>query len=83
MKVLAVYDEKVKAYIEPWYARTTAAAIRSFESAVNDPKTQLSQHPSDFTLFEIGEWDDDKGEIQMYEAKKSLGLAQEFKHQEI
>ena len=39
----------------------------------------MSRYPDDFTLFEIGEWDDDKGSVTMFETKKSLGLAIEYK----
>lgn len=79
MKVLAVYDSKAEAFHQPFFQRTTGEALRTFEKWANDPQTPINEHPEDFTLFEIADWDDDKGEIQPYEAKKSLGLAMEYK----
>lgn len=81
MKVLTVYDSKAEAYLPPFYMRTTAEAIRAFEATCNDTESNMSRYPEDYTLFEIGDWDDDKGNITMYETKKSLGLAIEYKKQ--
>lgn len=78
MKVLTVYDSKAEAYLPPFYMRTTAEAIRAYEATCNDPESNMSRYPGDYTLFEIGEWDDEKGHILMYEAKTNLGLAAEF-----
>ena len=38
----------------------------------------MGTHPSDYTLFEIGEFDTDSGRIKEYEAKKSLGVALDY-----
>lgn len=81
MKVLTVYDSKAEAFLPPFYMRTTAEALRAFESTCNDPESNMSRYPEDYTLFEIGEWDDNKGQVSMYEAHKSLGLAIEYKKQ--
>lgn len=79
MKVLTVYDSKAAAYLPPFYMRTTAEAVRAYEATSNDPESNMCKYPEDYTLFEIGTWDDNNGEIEMYEVKKSLGLAIEYK----
>lgn len=81
MKVLTVYDSKAEIYMPPFYQRTTAEGLRAFEQVSNDPESNINRYPEDFTLFEIGEWDDDKGTIVMYEAKKALGVAVEYKRE--
>lgn len=68
--------------MQPWYARTKGEALRSFEQAVNDPTTQLSKHPSDFTLFELGEFDEHMGIIIPNINKSVLGTAFEYKKPE-
>lgn len=79
MKVLTVYDSKAEAYLPPFYMRTTAEAVRAYEATSNDPESNMCRYPEDYTLFEIGEWEDNQGIITMYETKKSLGLAIEYK----
>lgn len=79
-KVLVVYDSKSECYGNPFYARATGEAIRSFADEVNreDGQSAVSAHPEDFTLFEIGEYDAELGEVVMYESKKSLGVGTQF-----
>ena len=57
-KVFAVYDNKVGAYLPPLFFRSKGEAIRAFSSAVGDGKHQFAQHPADYLLCELGEWDD-------------------------
>jgi len=77
-KVYAIYDSKTEAYLQPFQAITRGSAIRSFSEAISDPKTSLHRWPSDYTLFEIGLFDERRGEYEMHESKKNLGLATEF-----
>lgn len=80
-KVCVVYDCKVEAYGNPFITPATGAAIRSFADEVNrsDKTSEVASHPEDFTLFEIGTYDETKGIITMYEAKKSLGTGIDFR----
>lgn len=76
--IFSVYDEKAEIWSKPIYGRTTALAVRQFDDAVNDPTTELHKYAGDYTLFEIGEWDDTEGTVEMLEAKKNLGNAIQF-----
>lgn len=80
-KIFTIYDSKVEAYMNPIFCRSKGEAIRSLTDAVNDEKTQINKYPEDFTLFEIGEFDPVNGTITVLDAKKSLGLALEYKRQ--
>lgn len=77
-KVYTIYDSKAEAYLAPLLQKTRGEAIRTFSDLVNNPETMFAKHPSDFTLFEIGEWDELKGEVNMCHVKQSLGTAIEF-----
>lgn len=79
MKVYSVYDSKVGAFMAPFFARSKGEATRMWHTAVNDPQTQFCKFPSDFTLFEIGEYDELTGDLIAHKAKESVGLALEFK----
>lgn len=55
--VFSVYDVKSGAYGNPLVIISKAAAIRSFSDSVNDPQSDFSKHPEDYSLNYIGEWD--------------------------
>lgn len=58
--VCAVRDQAVKAFAHPMYFRSKDEARRSFGDGVNDPKnTTFGAHASDFSLWCLGEWDDE------------------------
>lgn len=77
-KIFAVYDVKVEAYLSPFMAPTLGSALRSFEEAVNDPGHAFSKHPEDFTLFELGEFDDCLGVYSNLNAPRPVGSALEY-----
>lgn len=76
-KMFAIYDSKAEAYLPPIFAQTTAVAIRMFSHAATDPDHNFNRFGADYTLFELGSYDDDRGCTQMHEAKKNLGTALE------
>lgn len=62
-KIITIQDTKAQAFLPPFYAKTTAEAIRTFGSSCSDPKSMFNQHPKDFILIEIGTFDDETGLI--------------------
>lgn len=78
--ICAVFDSKAKVYGNPFYSVNQATAIRAFSAASNDPDSELSRHPSDFTLFGLGWFDDETGVISMLEHQENHGLATQFVH---
>ena len=77
-KVFTVYDSKAEAYLPPMFLHTKGLAIRSFTAAVNNVGHDFNKYAADFTLMEIGEWDDNSGKIDMYPAMKNIGCGIEF-----
>lgn len=61
LKVFTVLDSQVGAYLPPFFCRSKGEALRSFADAVNEPKHQFSQHSLDYSLYEMGEYDDASG----------------------
>lgn len=82
-KLFCIYDSKVKSYLDPITLRNTGEALRAFDSIVNNPGSDFNKYPGDYTLFEIGEFDDETGSLFQYEAKINLGLAIDFKKSQI
>lgn len=81
LKIFAVYDSKAEAYARPFFDQATGAAVRSFAEIANDKNHPIGKHPGDYTLFEIGEYNDQNGEIKNNDANVALGAAIEFLHQ--
>jgi hypothetical protein len=79
LKVFSVYDSKVEAYLQPFYMRSKGEALRAFGEVVNSQDHLFSRHPADYTLFEIGEFDEGKGDFTMHTHKTPLGTALEHK----
>lgn len=79
-KIYTVYDSKLDAYMTPFFMQSKGAAIRAFSDTVNEPNSPFYKHPADFTLFEIGEYDDATAKITSAQALQSLGTALEFKN---
>lgn len=82
MKVFGIYDSKTEAYLPPFFVRTNGDAIRAVSSHVNDEKHNFCKYASDFTLFELGGWDDTTAKFDLLSTPHSLGLLHEFKRQE-
>lgn len=58
LKMFTVFDSKVGAYTNPILARSAGEAMRSFGAACCDVKHDFHRYAEDYTLFEIGEWDE-------------------------
>lgn len=82
-KIFTVFDSKAELYMQPFFMATTGQALRSFEDTCNDTSTVFSKHPADFTLFEIGTYDDLTGNIFMHDSKINLGNALEYVQKQI
>lgn len=64
MKLLvALYDRATEAYAPVMTVHTRAEAIRSFRNEVNNPQSPLNQHPTDYELYKLGEYDEQTGHI--------------------
>lgn len=71
--LFAVYDSKAETYNPPFTMRTPAEAMRAFTHAATDKETAMGQHPEDFSLFFLGYYDLSTAEVELLEAKTSLG----------
>jgi hypothetical protein len=78
-KLYVVYDVKSETYTSPTVNPARGQAIRSFGDAVNGGESVLSSHPEDFTLFEIGSFDPNTGEISLYDAKEAVANGLDLK----
>jgi hypothetical protein len=80
VKVFSIFDQAVGAYTQPFFMQNAQMAIRAFQANVNDPKSNMFKFPEQFTLFQIGEWQDSQGTLIPQEPK-SLGNGVKYKFQ--
>jgi len=78
-KIYSIYDTAVGAYLQPFCAQAKGHAVRLFSDSVNDESSMFFKHPDDYTLFELGSWDDDNAKYTLHDTPISIGLAIEFK----
>lgn len=63
LNIFSVYDSKAESYTPPYFQHKTAQAIRIFSDCCNDEGHTFGKHPADYTLFDLGIYDDDTGTI--------------------
>ncbi len=78
MKIFAVYDSKAETHLLPAFIKNSADALRGFADAANNPEHPFCKYPADYTLFELGTYDEDAATFVIHEAKLNLGLALEY-----
>lgn len=61
LNAYSIYDRKALQYHPPFYASTDGAAARSLSDLVQDQNTTVGRHPTDYVLYAVGTYDDQKG----------------------
>lgn len=60
--LLSIKDEKI-GFEQPWVARNIASAIRGFEGGCKNEESPMTKHPKDYSLWKIGEFNEETAEI--------------------
>lgn len=60
-RIFSVYDVAAGMYKHPIFLRAPGEAVRMFQDLVVAGDNDVGKHPEDYSLVEIGEWDDGKG----------------------
>jgi len=79
--ICTVKDRAADAYGRPMFVPSAGVAIRSFSDEINrnNADNQLYNHPDDFDLYELGEFDDNTGLFTLHEQPKLLSLGKQVK----
>lgn len=62
LPIFAIRDAKT-GFLSPTVDMNDPAAIRNFEHAVRNSGSLMNSHPQDYSLFRIGEFDNETGEV--------------------
>lgn len=82
LKVYAMYDSKVQSFGPLLCFRQTGEAIRWVIDMAKEPQSSIGRHPEDYTLMELGSYDDVKGVVESLSSPHNCGLASEFVNKE-
>lgn len=63
LNLYAVHDKAVAAFMQPFFCRSDAEALRSFSDACLNPEHQFNRHLSDYVLYRVGLFDDSNGGV--------------------
>jgi len=72
VKMYAVMDVKMGMYQQPFFQANNLTALRTFEDNIQEPNSRFAKHAEDYRLYEIGEFDDETGELRSVENKPVL-----------
>ena len=73
IRIYAIHDKAAEAFGSPLFFQTDAMAERAFTQAINDDANQYGKSPEDFTLFCIGDYDDESGQLIPAEINGKIG----------
>lgn len=76
--VFSVYDSKAEAFLQPFFSQSRGTGLRSFSDAAQDENHGFSRHAADYTLFELGEFDQISGRMDQWDAPINLGTALQY-----
>lgn len=77
-KIFSIFDSKAEAFITPFFSQSTGTAIREFSAAANDMEHQFFKYGGDYSLFELGSFDQGSAVFDILKAPINLGLAISF-----
>lgn len=83
MRIFTVYDSKAEGFLRPFFAPTAGVAKRSFEAAANAVDHDFFRFAADYTLFEIGYFDEDTGKLIPSDSFENHGNAMMYRRDEI
>lgn len=74
--VFSVFDNKAGAFLPPFMELNVDTAQRAIMMALEArPEDLMAKYPEDYTLFDLGVFDDNKGEYETYTPRSICNIA--------
>lgn len=73
--VVSIFDSAAQAFTQPGFVLATGLAVREFTDQANKSDSQVSKHPSDYSLFLLGQFDDASGSFALEQQPRILARA--------
>ena len=78
LQIFCIQDEAVGVFHQPMCFRSKGEAVRMFSDATGDEKSQIHEHPQDYVLWHVGEFDDETGILHPFAGNAKVGSGSEF-----
>lgn len=75
LECFAIWDDKMKAYFSPMFMKSKVDAIRSLSVAVQEPQSNLNRFTEDFSLWFLGQLDEETGALLLPDIGRPVKLA--------
>ncbi len=77
VQIYAVFDMASGTYEKPFFSTADALVRREFQNVATAADTPINQHPKDYSLWRLGNFDDNSGKVND-EANECLCTAMEI-----
>lgn len=78
LTLVTIYDTVARAHMPPSAVRTPEEGVRVFEATVKQQGSRFADHPEDFILYHVGEWDEIEGVLIPLDKHIKLATASDF-----
>lgn len=78
--VFTIHDSKAQAFLQPFFMQNESLAIRAISECISDENHKFHMHAEDFTLFKLGDFDDQTAQFDNLPAPQSLTPLITLKH---
>lgn len=66
LKIFCIYDKKASSHMQPFYFHNKAEALRALADNLQDKNSLIAKHPADFSIWQIGEFNEQTGVITAF-----------------
>lgn len=78
LKMFTIYDHQTRVYFSPLMLRSIGEAVRGFTELANDLSSNIGKYPDVFSLYELGEFDDESGEFLVLQPPLLIAKGTDF-----
>lgn len=75
IRMYSIYDKKVNVYQPPLFCHNAGDALRTCHMHFSNPETKVNKYPEDFDVYDIGEYDDQTGQLKPHTNPQFLSTA--------
>jgi hypothetical protein len=79
-KLFSVHDRASETFNRPMFLAAKGVAIRHFQDEANNTESPICQHPEDYELFYIGDFNDETAQLTSCRPE-SCGKATDYKEE--
>lgn len=78
LQIYSIRDKAVEAFGRPFFLATKGECLRVFMDLCGDPQSNLFKHPADYSVWHLGEFNDQNAEISLLPEPVRLFGGEEF-----